>query len=256
MRDRRDLRWLAGRDARATGMAGANRRRDHGGFTLLEVIMGVALISLLFGGIYGIANASVDLGRSVSENRLKEMRASGLVNLLREGFESLPPGSKLDLPRRRGVPGSDGAIRVIDAAGVWAWSGATGAADAVEIFPEAGEEDVDLVLAHLRVIGGGAIDAEGVEFEEFSRTRLVTLESFWWEFFDADSGGWVSDWENGKKRPRLVSVHFALPGDPAVRRHVFAVPPEMNPAGELGSGRDDAPTLPNGDTNGEGRDER
>ena len=231
------------------------RTDSRGGFTLLEVIMGLALISLLFGGIYGIANASVDLGRSVSDNRLKEMRASGMVNLLRGGFEALPPGSRLELPEPDGAPGSDGVIRVVDAPGLWAWSGITGAADAVEVFPVAGEAGTDLILAHLRVAGDGSLESENVQFEEFSRTRLVSLERFWWEFFEPESGEWVLDWADGKKRPTLVSAHFSLPGDPAVRRHVFSVSPETDPDQEGGE-REDAPTSPNGNTNDGGRGER
>ena len=208
----------------------AKRTRRVNGFTLIEVVMGLALITLLFGGIYGIANASIDLGKNVSDNRLRELRASGLINLFRDGLGSLPPGSKLELPSDLASENSNTAITIIDAPGLWSWSSSTDSADSASIRIEAAPSGgIDLMLDHARKpIGTQPTDTESdsSQWTTFASAKLISLDSFSLEFFDPRSESWTQEWPaSSTARPKLVALNFKIPGDPQPRRQIIKVAP-------------------------------
>ena len=60
-----------------------------GGFTLLEVLVAMALITFVIGGVYGISGAAVELGRSMSEARVVETRVTNFVSVWRDYFEDM-----------------------------------------------------------------------------------------------------------------------------------------------------------------------
>ena len=48
------------------------QKRNTRGFTLLEVILGLGLITMLIGGIYSIPTASLQLSNTVLENQQED----------------------------------------------------------------------------------------------------------------------------------------------------------------------------------------
>jgi prepilin-type N-terminal cleavage/methylation domain-containing protein len=69
--------------------------RSKAAFTLLEVILAMALIGLILGGVYGVANATLQLGKSMNEARVAETRITNFVNQWRDYLETMPPGIQL-----------------------------------------------------------------------------------------------------------------------------------------------------------------
>ena len=66
------------------------QKRNTRGFTLLEVILGLGLITMLIGGIYSIATASLQLSNTVLENQQEDMHMHAFINLLRRNLQGLP----------------------------------------------------------------------------------------------------------------------------------------------------------------------
>jgi hypothetical protein len=53
-------------------------------FTLLEVILAMGLLMIVVGGVYGIANGAIGLGRAMSDSRVHETRVMNLVSAWRD----------------------------------------------------------------------------------------------------------------------------------------------------------------------------
>jgi prepilin-type N-terminal cleavage/methylation domain-containing protein len=62
------------------------RSNRTGGFTLLEVLAAMALITFVIGGVYGISGSAVELGRSMSEARIVDTRVTNFVAVWRDYF--------------------------------------------------------------------------------------------------------------------------------------------------------------------------
>ncbi|MEO0416006.1 MAG: prepilin-type N-terminal cleavage/methylation domain-containing protein, partial [Verrucomicrobiota bacterium] len=65
------------------------------GFTLLEVILGLGIASLVIGGIFAIAGGALDLSARTQRLRLEETRHTKLDQLFRQTFANLKPESQL-----------------------------------------------------------------------------------------------------------------------------------------------------------------
>jgi prepilin-type N-terminal cleavage/methylation domain-containing protein len=70
-------------------------RKVSSGFTLLEVIAALALISLIIGGVYGVADGALRLSTSMNKARMAEMRVTNFVNQWRDYLENVPPTIQL-----------------------------------------------------------------------------------------------------------------------------------------------------------------
>ena len=184
------------------------------GFTLIEVIAAMALVMLLIGGIYGIANGALELSRANGEARLADLRLTNLVELWRRQFEKLPPGARL-----RTEPGDGGTWLGIDNAdGLLDWNPALAQADTVAF----GLEDDRLVLEQWQ----GSQRLASVAL-------LPDVEALRWEFYDPVETRWIANqWPHAGRRPQLAAVILKLGRDPGSQRHVFRVAPALSLAGE------------------------
>jgi len=72
-----------------------NSRRA--GFTLLELTIAVALMSLLIGMVFAIARSSLALGNTVVQTQNEEMLHQAFFELLGKRLSSLPGNTRLDL---------------------------------------------------------------------------------------------------------------------------------------------------------------
>jgi len=175
------------------------------GFTLIEVIAGLALVMLLIGGIYSIAGGALELSRASGEARLADLRVSNLVELWRRQFENLPAQAQL-----RVEAGDDGPwLGIEKSAGLLAWNSALADSDTTAF----GIEDGQLVLE---------------QWNGPERLAVVTLlndvEAFDWQFYDAAEERWIDNqWPHTHRRPQLAAAIFQLSRDPGPQRHVFRV---------------------------------
>ena len=186
-------------------------------FTLIEVIAAMAMIMLLVGGIYSIANGALQLSRNSAEARLADLRVCNLIELWRRQFENLPNQARLSTE-----PGEDSAWLKLDGTtGRLAWNPALADADAMTF---------------------GIDDQQQLVLEQWRKSqRLATVvllpevEACRWDFYDAIEARWLQgEWPHGGRRPQLAAVTFQLRRDPGPQRHVFRVAPtNQNRGGPL-----------------------
>ena len=94
-------------------MMGGVRRRAGRGFTLVEVLLGLALLGLLAGGIFAEQRGALTVSAEVAERETKVMRVHAFCELLRRTFEQAPGNARVNLMVYGGAgipPGLPGGV--------------------------------------------------------------------------------------------------------------------------------------------------
>ncbi len=195
--------------------------RRAAGFTLLEVIAAMALITLLIGGVYGIADGAIRLGTSMSRARLSETRLVNFTNAWRDYLETMPPGVRLSCGLEKATRGASGRLLIEGGSVPFAWTRQVRLADAVEFALVRGEEkgSLNLLVRHLKRLEKPTImDA----YEQICELPLLEgLKEFHWQFYDASEKRWYSSWDPDKHggTPLFMRLRFQFLTEP--REHEF-----------------------------------
>lgn len=224
-------------------------RSTAAGFTLLEVIIAMALITLLIGGVYGIANAAMRLGASMSKARLSETRLTNFTQAWRAYLESLPPGIRLTCGLQKVSRGAAGRLLIEGGEPPFAWTRAVRLADAVEfsVIKGAGPQSLALRVTHLKRLEKPTVmDA----YEPIAELVLLEdLEEFRWEFYEAAKKRWFNSWDPEKHEapPLFMRLHFRFLGSPHEHEHTFWIANDLTPpAPPAAEPRPGAPAAPSG----------
>jgi prepilin-type N-terminal cleavage/methylation domain-containing protein len=209
------------------------------GFTLLEVIAGMALITLVIGGVYGIANGALQLGTTMNEARIKETRISRFTAQWRDYLETLPPGTIWTAPTGSAKSGSSGRLLIEGGSVPFAWHRSVRLADAVEFRVDHSEVSDDLAL-YIRHLHRPERATSPDDYEVVAAIALLeNVERLRWELFDSDdeNEGWFSTWDPKKRHhpPLFMRMRLSFTDDPGEHEFTFWIandlqaPPE--PAG-------------------------
>lgn len=204
--------------------------RAHG-FTLLEVIAALALIMLVIGGVYGVADGALKLGVSMNKARIGEMRVSNFVNQWRDYLENLPPGIQLSSGLEKARRGAAGNLLIENGQVPFVWTQAVRLADAVEFATVKGSDpkSLTLVVRHLkRLEKPTALD----DYELIAELPLLTgLKEFKTQFYEPVEKRWFSSWDP-KKRARLplfMRLEFSFLTDPREHEFTFWIANDLQP---------------------------
>lgn len=205
--------------------AAYNPTASRRGFTLLEVIAALALITLIIGGVYGLADGALKLGASMSRARLMEQRVDAFVSQWRDWLEAAPPEFRLDAGLAKVRRGAAGALLVEGGMMPFIWRRDLRLAEAVEFVTVRGEPKGSLTLQvnHLkRLEKPTAMD----EFETLAELPLLTgLKTFETQYYDAQQKRWYSSWDSRKREsvPLFMRLKFSFLSDPREHEVTFWV---------------------------------
>ena len=213
--------------------AAAPSRAARGGFTLLEVIVGMALITLVIGGVYGIANGALQLGTTMREARIKENRITRFTAQWRDYLETLPPGTVWTAPPGSAGSGSSGKLLIEGGSAPFAWQKAVRLADAVEFRVDRSERSNDLAL-YIRHLKRPERANSVSDYETMAEIALLeNVEQLQWQFFDPseDNEGWFSTWDPEKRPlpPLFMRLKLQFTDDPSSHDFTFWVANDLQP---------------------------
>lgn len=178
-------------------------KRPAAGFTLIEVVMALALLALLTGGVYAISSAALDASRSTLDEQFAVRRLESFIRVTRSAFQNLPREGEVFLRMGRapsGAPVPEIVFR--EAAGLFGIPSLGGGSLVLAARPRA---DGSRTFAILRV----PRDVQGREADRFLETGpwiplLPRVEKVRWLFFQG--GEWREEWPEGSGRP--VSIRL------------------------------------------------
>lgn len=201
------------------------------GFTLLEVIAALALITLIIGGVYGVADGALKLGTSMNKSRIAEIRVSNFVNQWRDYLENVPPGIRLSSGLEKVSRGAAGNLLIEGSQVPFAWTRAVRLADAVEFATIKGEtpKTFTLVVRHLKKLEKPTIlDSYRVIGE---LPLLTGLKEFKTQFYEPNDKRWFTTW-NPEKRPApplFMKLEFSFVNDPREHEFTFWIANDLKP---------------------------
>lgn len=231
---------------------GERRRQQQRGLTLLEVVVGLAILALMAGAIYGIVMGSVEATAMLSRQQSEDRRVETFLDRTRIALAHLPGGAALELKIIEAEPlRQELTLRGVNEAYVW---GEHGGWDkpAVTLAPQRWPDDrqplekpakngtnapprFSLAMSvpdfyreqpdgepsqesPLRSRQGHQLVQPDVQ-GRFWMELLPEVESVEWRFYDPAKKIWVEQQAAG--RPPLVELRLKLPGHKYPRRVVF-----------------------------------
>ena len=215
----------------------SGRRR---GFTLLEVVLSLALLAMLIGMVMGLASQNISLGRAVVESQNEAGVRNAFFQLLSRQFASLPGNARLELTSEDTGNRYLSDLTLQNVPMTFTWGGEERVARAVRIttVPRRGDT-VNIVLQYFEneILEGTTQDGEPVRLgDEEPFAEVVLLEDvyiFEWEVLDGRTMEWLYDWDLVGRLPlqlRLSYVpHPGMDVQTDTIRHIFWITPKQNP---------------------------
>ena len=225
------------------------------GFTLLEVVVGLGILSLMAGAIYGIVTGAVESTADLALIQSEDRRVETFVHRARVAFSHLPPGATMELKILEGEPlRQEFILRGIGEAFAWGdrggWDKAVvtlaplrwpddrrpparradlrgknepvtnrfSYAMTVPDFYRTDENGEPVPESPLRSKQGNQFvqpDPQG----RFWIDLLPEVDRVEWRFYDPVKKIWVE--QQGSSRPPLIELRLSLPGRKSALRAVF-----------------------------------
>lgn len=215
-------------------------------FTLLEMIIAMAVFSIVSASIFGVVQVSMQATADVEEAQRVSQQVNAFTELCRKSLAALPPQAELRMvpAEENEENGQELVLRntplsfALGAGALNYGSTTLGlrqqkdglyslAISRSDFMPPEGES--------MEVRGATSeSDAEDVAFEpdEQGRYWLVLIPDLaWasWRFYDPAVSDWVESWTK-KTRPRLIELQLFIPDDAFPIRAVFPVSPAQTTA--------------------------
>jgi len=204
--------------------------RSKAAFTLLEVILAMALIGLILGGVYGVANATLQLGKSMNDARVAETRITNFVNQWRDYLETMPPGIQLTAGAEKVSRGSSGNLFILGGHMPFVWDRRLKLADAVEfgLVRNKGAKDLSLVVRHLKQPKTTRAPGELTTLAELP--ILEGLKLMQWQFYEPVEKKWFTSWDPTKRPqpPLFMKLRFSFTADPREHEYTFWIANDLS----------------------------
>lgn len=215
------------------------RRRRRRGFTLLEMVLALALFAILSGMIFGVATQTMSLISDVVEDQNQASTETAFFELLDRQFASLPGNARLELVTEDSGAQYLSDLTIQNVPMTFNWGGTEQIARAVQLSTvrrRSGFLDIVLryyenpILDETSEVGDPAGPLDNEPFAE-----VVLLEGiyiFEWRVLDARTMEWQYEWDLGGRLPLELELTFVVnPAEAAEPiRHVFWITPKQNPA--------------------------
>lgn len=203
--------------------------KHAGGFSLLEVIMVLAMMGLLAAGIFGIMTSTFQLSAELKAHQDRSQLQQRLIEIIEMNLMSLPATTRIELQT------SQAASHYVNTLSL---------NSAPFAFQRSSEEQTsvqNVVIQSGRGRGGFVrvtihyLDLD--QARKFSQNDLTVLESapsvvlvdrmksFQWRLFDSATQRWLDVWHPTDRRPTLAELTYSFEGDSQDRKYLFWIPP-------------------------------
>jgi prepilin-type N-terminal cleavage/methylation domain-containing protein len=207
------------------------------GFTLLELVISIALTALLIGAVAQTANMSLQLGSTVVKSQNEEMLRQSFIELLDRRLTSLPGNTRFDVKVTDNGSQYESTITLQKVPLSFAWGNQERVAKAVTLSTvrtRGGFFDIVLSYYENEILddtsdtrtGGSMVFSK----EPFAQIVLLSnIRYFEWRFLDGTNLEWRYDWDLQGRLPLQAELVFAIGANGDEIRQVFWLPPKQNP---------------------------
>lgn len=206
------------------------------GFTLLELVVAIGLMSIIIGMVFGIARTSLALGNRIVETQNEEMLHQAFIELLGQRFAALPGNARFDLQVQDSGSHYLSDLTLQNVPLSFTWGGDERIAKAVQLSTvkrRSGYLDVVLRYYENEILEGSEATpgtSSSLSEKPFAEIVLLTDVAFLeWRVLDGRSMEWQFDWEIQGRMPLQVELTMAVGSQGEEIRQVFWLPAKQNP---------------------------
>lgn len=216
------------------------KRAFQRGFTLIEVILGIAILGFIATGIYAIATRTVELSAEVSKSQQQEIMVHNFLRLCRRNFEDLPGNAGVTLSFHNNGRFQETDVVFWNYPLAFHWPSVPAGSSRVVLLSKANSRgSMDVVLLYLdqthppdedyrALMNSGRLQGATI------LPLLTDVTRFDWFFLDetlSERGELVKEWPDATRRPSLVEMMLQFYGSSKEQyiRSVFWIPPMVNP---------------------------
>jgi len=217
------------------------RRKD--GFTLLELVIAIAIMGLLVGMVMKTSNAALMVGKTVVKSQNDEMLNQAFIELLDRRLTSLPGNTRFDVKVEDNGSQYISTLTLQKVPLSFTWGNQERVAKAVQLSTVRRRSGfLDIVLSYYEneiledtssaLPGGSANSNRSILLSKEPFAQITLLEDvryFEWRFLDGTNLEWRYDWDLQGRLPLQIELIYTIGGDGKEIRQVFWLPPKQNP---------------------------
>jgi type II secretory pathway pseudopilin PulG len=220
---------------------------SNAAFTLLEMLVALSAFVMLMGGIFAIAQGTMELGNDMGLAQDRSQIRQNFVELLRRSFRNLPGDAEVRLSVQAKGSSYVPTLNFVNGGSSFTPGVSLAPDTSVELFAD--ERPGGYLRVTLRVLDQKQTQAVRSNQKVSYRRDQITLplldnvSRFEWRFFDTTTNRWENNWKQGERRPILAEMNLQL-DDGFETRAVFWIPPIVRNAIQSG-GLPGFPNQPN-----------
>ena len=207
------------------------------GFTLLELVIAIALIGILTGMVMKTSNAALMVGNAVVKTQNEEMLHQAFLELLDHRLTSLPGNTRFDVKVEDNGSQYLSTLTLQKVPLGFTWGNQERIAKAVQLETvrrRSGYLDIVLKYYENEILEDSNVNgpAQSQVFSKEPFAEIVLLEDvrlFEWRFLDGTNLEWRYDWDLQGRLPLQVELVFAVGAQGKETRQIFWLPPKQNP---------------------------
>jgi prepilin-type N-terminal cleavage/methylation domain-containing protein len=203
------------------------RKTGSSGFTLLEMIVALSMFVLLIGGVYSIAQSTLELADSISLAQDRSMVRQNFIEFMRRSFRTLPGEAEVRLAVKQKGSTYVPTLNIVNG-GTSFTPGLSLAPDtSMDVYAE--ERPGGYLRVMLRVLDKKQTQSvrsnQSVRYtrDQITLPLLDNVSRFEWKFYDSATNRWENNWKQAR-RPILAEMNLQL-DDGFQSRSVFWIPP-------------------------------
>jgi type II secretory pathway component PulJ len=195
------------------------------GYLLLEVLLALAVFSLIAVMIFQIIHTTLQATAGVNFLQSQQEKVDGICELLRRNISEMPQSSIFQTRTK------DKMVELIfrNAPFSFSWNNENAQFGTVVISGRS-QSDGRVALSVLQDAHDASdsyVDAgKDRSLDWFQLTN--DLDQLSWRFFSEADGKWLPDWTNAGLKPSLIELNFRLAGRKHQERAVFTWPVALN----------------------------
>jgi type II secretory pathway pseudopilin PulG len=204
------------------------------GFTLLELVLSILVMTIIIGMVFGTARTSLALGTTIVKTQNEEMLYQSFFDLLTQRFASMPGNTRFDLKVSDSGSHYVPDLTLQNVPLGFTWGGQERIAKAVQLSTVKRRSGyLDIVLRYyeneiLPDSTGGKTNAN--DEKPFAEIVLLSdVAYFEWRVLDGRSMEWQYDWDLQGRLPLQIELVMAVGAKGEESRQIFWVPPKSNP---------------------------
>ncbi|MES2594971.1 MAG: prepilin-type N-terminal cleavage/methylation domain-containing protein [Verrucomicrobiota bacterium] len=202
-------------------------RLSKAGFTLLEMIVALSMFVLLIGGVYSIAQSTLELTDSISLAQDRSMIRQNFIEFLRRSFRTLPAEAEVRLAVKQKGGSYVPTMNIVNGGSSFTPGLSLAPDTSVDVYAE--ERPGGYLRVMLRVLDARQTQSvrsnQPVRYttDQITLPLLDNVSRFEWKFFDSATNRWENNWKQAR-RPILAEMNLQL-DDGFQSRSVFWLPP-------------------------------